>query len=56
VEELDNGVVLRGVDTPEAVSRPAWLHKNELASGVLSSSELNPYVVGGLRELAIGRP
>jgi hypothetical protein len=35
-----------------AASRPAWLHKNEPASGELSPSELNPYVVGGLRELA----
>jgi hypothetical protein len=49
VEELE------GWDTPEGASRPAWLHKNEPASGELSSSELNPYVVGGLRELAVGR-
>jgi hypothetical protein len=30
------------------------LYKHELASGELSTSELNPYVVGGLREFAVG--
>jgi hypothetical protein len=44
VEELGDGVVLRRVGhVREVARRPAWLHKNEPASGELSSSELNPY-------------
>jgi hypothetical protein len=44
VEELGDGVVLRQVGHAGSRHKPA--------SGEISSSELNLYVVGGLRELA----
>jgi hypothetical protein len=44
VEKLGDSVVLRQVGHAGSRHKPA--------SGELSSSELNPYVVGGLRELA----
>jgi hypothetical protein len=44
LEKLGDGIVLRQVGHDGSRHKPA--------SGELSSSELNPYVIGGLRELA----
>jgi hypothetical protein len=57
VEKLGDGVVLRGVGHAgggERAGMAVRARAAEPASGELLSSELNPYVEGGLRELAVG--